>query len=141
MPEFDKQRLAEELRLFCEAAPSVPGSGCPIDGACGGCPVQAVRKLLGRLPDMAKPAPMTADRAKQIAYQAIQLIREERERDGHDPADTDDWMFSEMDIEKSELEEIFRPYGVHCGTRSCFDDGTSPKNYDREHFTPRGRRT
>lgn len=79
---------------------------------------------------------MDEKRAKQIAFQALQLIRQEAERTGRDPADTDDWLFSELDAERSEILEIFAPYGVHAPQLdSAFPDGNSPKDYDRKHFS------
>lgn len=78
---------------------------------------------------------MSAQRAKQIAFCLIQLIRKMEERTGHDPNDTDDWLFSELDIEKGELLEIFKPYNIPVYTASCFSDGESPKNFDREYFS------
>lgn len=80
------------------------------------------------------PGTMTCARAKQIAFEVIQLIRQERERKGHDPNDTDDVLFSELDVEIGELEELFKPYGIRVYGGSCFEDGQSPKDYDRKHF-------
>lgn len=79
---------------------------------------------------------MDAKRAKQIAFQALQLIRKEAERSGRDPADTDDWLFSELDAERNEILEIFAPYGIRAPLLgSAFPDGSSPKDYDRKHFS------
>lgn len=79
---------------------------------------------------------MTLLRARQIAFCALQLIRQEREKKGHDPVDTDDWLFSELDMEKQEVADLFGTYGVYPYTGSCFDNGDSPKNYDTVHFSP-----
>ena len=80
---------------------------------------------------------MSTERAKQIAFCALQLIRQEREKQGFDPKDTDDWLFSELDIEINELEEIYQPYkdaGIQVYGNACFENEQSPKDYDRTHF-------
>lgn len=79
---------------------------------------------------------MDAERAKQIAFQALQLIRMEAEKSGRDTVDTDDWLFSEMDAERGEILEIFAPYGIRAPRLdSAFPDGNSPKDYDRKYFS------
>lgn len=77
---------------------------------------------------------MDAARAKQIAFCALQLLREEETKNFADWKSRDDWIFSELDIERSELFEIFDPYGDVPHSASCFNDGESPKDYDMKHF-------
>lgn len=80
---------------------------------------------------------MDANRAKQIAFCALQLLRKEmsKEMPNADWKDVDDALFSELDIEIGELEEIYKPYPdalVYAG--SCFENEQSPKDYDVVHF-------
>lgn len=80
---------------------------------------------------------MDVARAKQIAFCALQLLRKEmgKEMPNADWKDIDDVLFSELDIEMGELEEIYKPYPdvlVYAG--SCFVNGQSPKDYDTVHF-------
>lgn len=78
---------------------------------------------------------MTTERAKQIAFCALQYIRQNAEKEGKDPIDFDDELFSNFDIEIGELEEIYKPYPeirVYAG--SCFEDEHSPKDFDRKYF-------
>lgn len=85
------------------------------------------------------PARITAERYKQIAFQTIQMLRKvthtRKDFNGRDWKDTDDWVFSELDLEKQELIEIFSGYSDACiYTGSCFDNGESPKDYDQKYF-------
>ena len=77
---------------------------------------------------------MTPERAKQIIFQVLQLYRQEATKRHIDQRDFDSWLFSELDIEKQELEEIYRPYSVDVYGAGCFDNGTSPKDYDKTYF-------
>ena len=78
---------------------------------------------------------MTAERAKQIAFCVLQYIRQNAESAGNDPVDTDDKLFSEFDIEIGELEEIYQPYPkIKVYSGSCFENGHSPKDFDRKYF-------
>ena len=135
MNPHEKRALRTLLGKLCKDRMAEPDSQCG-DGACDECPIQGAMNLLPD-EDGGEPAPMTAERAKQIAFQALQLIRIKREETGHDPNDTDDWLFSELDVERGELAEIFKPYGVLYYAGSCFPDGESPKDYDRKHFSGR----
>ena len=91
-------------------------------------------------PPAAQPlVEISTERYKQIAFQAIQLLRKvthSREAfNGNDWKDTDDWVFSELDLEKQELMSIFSGYnGTLIYAGSCFPYGESPKNYDRQFF-------
>lgn len=80
---------------------------------------------------------LTQKRAKQIAFQAIQLLRRTSMESGgfEDWKDADDWIFSEMDLEIDEVNEIFADYPntqVYIG--SCYSNGVSPKDYDKKYF-------
>lgn len=77
---------------------------------------------------------MTVERAKQIAFCTLQLIRQEEVKKGRDSVDVDDWLFSELDLETSEIIELFDPYQIHPYTGSAYIDGDSPKNFDREYY-------
>lgn len=81
------------------------------------------------------PSTLSCARAKQLLFETLQLIRRTEEKNGHDPVDIDDSLFSKIDIEKSELEEIFRPYNISVNSNSCFNDNESPKNYDKIYFS------
>ena len=79
--------------------------------------------------------PMTAERAKQISFCVLQYIRQNAEKDGKDPVDFDDELFSNFDIEIGELEEIYKPYPeiiIYAG--SCYEDEHSPKDFDKRFF-------
>ena len=78
---------------------------------------------------------MGYDRAKQIAFCCLQLMRQTAEQSGKDPHDYDDQLFSELDIEVQELEELYAPYGVSVYGGSYFETGQSPKNYDKVFFS------
>lgn len=77
---------------------------------------------------------MTKERLLQIAFQAIQMLRKTERKPGKDWKDIDDYIFSELDIEKGELLEIFEPYSSMVYVGSCFPDGESPKDYDAKYF-------
>ena len=78
---------------------------------------------------------MTVERAKQIAFCALQYIRQDAESLGKDTVDFDDYLFSEFDIEIGELKEIYEPYpNIDVYANSCFKDGQSPKNFDKRFF-------
>ena len=80
---------------------------------------------------------MTAKRAKQIAFEVLQLFRKEAEREGEDPVGFDDWLFSMLDLEIGEVEEIYKPYekyGLSVYAGSCYEDEHSPKDFDVEYF-------
>ena len=77
---------------------------------------------------------MTIERAKQLLFCTLQLIRQYRENQGKDPSDTDDLLFSELDMEVSEVEEIYAPYHVTVNTSSCYRDSESPKDFDKKYF-------
>lgn len=81
---------------------------------------------------------MTAARAKQIAFCALQLLRKEmrgKSDKDTDWKDVDDRLFSELDVETGELEEIYAPYNTLVYAGSCFEDEHSPKNYDVVHYS------
>ena len=79
---------------------------------------------------------MSAQRAKQIIFEILQLFRRKAESEGRDPKDFDDWLFSELDMEIQELEEIYAPYsGVTIYGASCYETGQRPKNFDVKYFT------
>lgn len=84
--------------------------------------------------DEPKNPTMTVERAKQLLFCTLQLIRQYREKEGHDPTDTDDLLFSELDMEMSEVEEVYAPYHVSVNVSSCFRDNESPKNFDIKYF-------
>lgn len=77
---------------------------------------------------------MTAERAKQLLFCTLQLIRQHQEQQGKDPNDTDDRLFSELDMEVSEVKEIYAPYHVSVYVGSCFPDAESPKDFDVKYF-------
>lgn len=94
--------------------------------------------IYGKL-EKEKKKEMTAERAKQVAFCALQMLRRElnRRADGSkaDWKNVDDYIFSELDIEIGELEEIYAPYksaSVYGG--SCFEDDHSPKDYDHRFY-------
>lgn len=82
---------------------------------------------------------LTPERTKQIAFQAIQLLRqrERKHKPDSDWKDIDDYLFSEMDLERGEVNEIFSAYSstpmVYTG--SYYPNGASPKNFDTLYFT------
>ena len=80
------------------------------------------------------PGTLTLARAKEIAFCALELIRQTREKAHHDPKDTDDWLFSELDMEKSEVTELFAPYGITPYLGSCYEDGQSPHDFATRYF-------
>ena len=87
--------------------------------------------------DYIEPIPdgsLTQMRAVQIAFQALQLIRKLETQKGRDWKDVDDWLFSELDLEIGELEQIYNYYNVMVYGSSCYEDGQSPKDYDVRHF-------
>ena len=84
--------------------------------------------------DESKPTKMSVERAKQLLFCVLQLIRQYREKQGFDPNDTDDLLFSELDMEISEVEEIYEPYKDSVNTSSCFKNNESPKDFDRKYF-------
>ena len=78
---------------------------------------------------------MSAERAKQLLFEVLQLFRHKAEADGNDPNDFDDWLFSELDMEIQELEEIYKPYpNIHVYGRSCYEQEQSPKDFDKKYF-------
>lgn len=88
-----------------------------------------------------KKLTMNDKRAKQLLFCALQLLRKReidhyRESSGAFPdwKDVDDYIFSELDMEKHELEEIYAPYQVLVYSGSCYEDGESPKNFDTKYF-------
>lgn len=88
----------------------------------------------GFLSQKTAPARISAERYKQIAFQALQLLRSTVRTKYYDWKDADDWLFAEMDLEAGEVEEIYSGYFDMVYTGSCFADGESPKNYDKVHF-------
>lgn len=80
---------------------------------------------------------LTLERTKQIAFQTIQLLRqtERKRKPDADWKDIDDYIFSELDLEVSEANELFRPYPeATLYTGSCYPNGASPKNFDTLYF-------
>ena len=77
---------------------------------------------------------MTIERAKQLLFCTIQLLRQERLHEFSDWKDADDALFSDLDIEIGELEEIYNPYHVMVYGGSCFEDEHSPKDYDMRYY-------
>ena len=77
---------------------------------------------------------MTIERARQLLFCTIQLLRQERRYAFSDWKDVDDDLFSNLDIEIGELEEIYDPYGVMVYGDSCFENGQSPKDYDVRYY-------
>lgn len=83
---------------------------------------------------------ITPERYRQIAFQAIQLLRqtERKRKPDSDWKDIDDYIFSEMDLERAEVNEIFgtdKYPNAMVYTGSCYPDGTSPKNFDETYFS------
>ena len=78
---------------------------------------------------------MSVERAKQLLFEVLQLFRHQAEVDGKDPNDFDDWMFSCLDMEIQELEEIYRPYpNITVYGSSCYEQEQSPKDFDTKYF-------
>ena len=79
---------------------------------------------------------LTLDRAKQLLFQTIELLRNTSNMSSSDLKDRDDWLFSEIDAEVGEIEDVYAPYkqSALISLDSCFDDGESPKNFDRVYF-------
>ncbi len=78
---------------------------------------------------------MSAERAKQLLFEVLQLFRRKAEADGNDPNDFDDWMFSCLDMEIQELEEIYRPYpNITVYGSACYEQEQSPKDFDKKYF-------
>ena len=76
-----------------------------------------------------------SDRAQQIAFCAIQLLRKELRKEFHDWKDADDYIFSELDLEESELKTLFAPYPhADVYTGSCHRDGDSKKDFDVRYY-------
>lgn len=80
---------------------------------------------------------MTIERAKQLLFCTIQLLRQERMHAFSDWKDADDELFSDLDIEIGELEDIYDPYGIMVYGGSCFENGQSPKDYDVRYYCER----
>ena len=83
---------------------------------------------------------ITPERYRQIAFQAIQLLRQTERKRKPDAnwKDIDDYIFSEMDLERGEVNEIFgtdKYPNAMVYTGSCYRDGTSPKNFDETYFS------
>lgn len=83
---------------------------------------------------------ITPERYRQIAFQAIQLLRQTERKRKPDAnwKDIDDYIFSEMDLERGEVNEIFgmdKYPNATVYTGSCYPDGTSPKNFDETYFS------
>lgn len=81
---------------------------------------------------------LTLERTKQIAFQTIQLLRqmERKRKPNADWKDIDDYLFSELDLECDEVNEIFANHpGIMVYTGSCYPNGTSPKNFDTRYFS------
>lgn len=71
---------------------------------------------------------MSPERCKNVLFCMIELLRMELVNEFQDWKDCDDYIFSLLDLEVSEIAEIYADRGImyHCG--SAFEDGTSPKN-------------
>ena len=79
---------------------------------------------------------MSAQRAKQLLFEVLQLFRQKAEKEGQDPKDFDDWLFSELDMEIQELEEIYAPYpNITVYGASCYEQEQSPKDFDNKYFS------
>jgi hypothetical protein len=67
-----------------------------------------------------EPGPgLSGGRKLDILFELLELIRKEAGQKFHDWKDADDWLFSELDITKAEVDEIYRDRGVMTFTASC----------------------
>ena len=76
---------------------------------------------------------MSPERCKDILFCTLQTLRDELIDKFYDSKDCDDYIFSLLDMEVSEILEIYEPRGVLIYTGSAFKDGTSPKDYAWQH--------
>lgn len=72
---------------------------------------------------------MNEQRLKDILLCALELLRAELQDNFYDQKDCDDFIFSELDMEVSEILEIYDGSNLNVYTGSAFMDGTSPKNW------------
>ena len=72
---------------------------------------------------------MDEKRLKDILFCTLELLRAELQDNFYDRKDCDDFIFSELDMEVSEILEIYDGSKLNIYTGSAFADGTSPKNW------------
>jgi hypothetical protein len=70
--------------------------------------------------ELPEPDPGLSDgRKRDILFELLEFIRKEAGQKFHDWKDTDDWLFSELDLTKAEVEEIYKDRGAMVFTASC----------------------
>ena len=65
-------------------------------------------------------------RYEDLLFQTLELLRKETSPRFSDWKDADDWLFSELDFTKSELEEIYAGRDTYLYTGSAKDDESQP---------------
>ena len=89
------------------------------------------------MPSHTQPEPISNVRLRQMLFETLQLLRKVRSESCNSPSDwkdIDDWLFSELDFELGELEEVYAGTGVMVYGGSCYEDGQSPKDYATKYF-------
>ena len=74
---------------------------------------------INRLRAVVRGCNNTIDRKNDMLFQVIQYAREQAGAQFSDWKDADDWLFSNFDITKEELEEIYDGKGVTVYGASC----------------------
>lgn len=71
---------------------------------------------------------MSPERCRDVLFCMIELMRKELCDKFYTMKECDDYIFSLLDLEDSEIAEIYAGRGIIYYVSSAFADGTSPKN-------------
>ena len=91
------------------------GSEKEVDMKKNNCMVNAMRKQIAGLEEKNR-------RQEELLFQTLELLRKQVEHKFSDWKDADDWIFSELDFRKSEIEAIYSGRDALFYTGSAVDD-------------------
>ena len=100
---------------------------------------EARMREISRLRSVVRECNGIIDRKNALLFQVIQYAREQADQKFDEWKDADDWLFSNLDITKDELAEIYDGKGVMVYAGPCKDEsepsnGQHPAGQDSQTF-------